>query len=85
MSPFCLFHPTHAGKTGAYLIPLLEKVDATQSHVQGDFQWGSFLVLRLGKFPGGGDKSNIWWGGEGYSELHSSFKGYKPQEGAQRF
>ena len=66
MSLFCLFHPTHAGKTGAYLIPLLEKVDATQSHVQGDFQWEPFLVLHLEA------EWETFWGDGGYSELHSS-------------
>ena len=35
------------GKTGAYLIPLLEKTDTQQNHVQGDLvSLGSSLVPR---------------------------------------
>ena len=33
------------GKTGAYLIPLLEKTDTQQNHVQGD-------LVRLGRGVG---------------------------------
>lgn len=33
------------GKSGAYLIPMLERIDLKKDHIQGKFLWLMFLFL----------------------------------------